>query len=131
LSQQAFLSGATTKLPTWCPQGIPGDEFELAAYREVVKQAVFSVWNRRHRATDLREIYDFVCEYVHERIKLHEWPYASFVRGKRYVDRRVNEAASQLYASDGVPKIVAVTSGIYQPNPALFVVSRFNGAPQQ
>jgi len=42
----------------------------------------------------------------------------------------VNEAASQLYAVDGVPKIVAVTSGIYQPNPALFNQSRFNGAPQ-
>jgi len=35
----------------------------------------------------------------------------------------VNEAASPLYYEDGVPKIVAVTSGIYQPNPVLFEVA--------
>jgi len=131
LSQQAsFGSGATEKLPTWSPQGIPGDEFELAAYREVVKQAVFSVWSRHHRATDLKEIYAFVCDHVQESIRLREWPHSQFVRSKRYVDRRVNEAASKLYAEGQLPKVVAVTSGIYQPNPKLFTVSFFKEVPQ-
>lgn len=129
MSQQ-ILSGATTKLATWHPQGIPSDEFELAAYREIVKQAVFSVWSQSHRATDLREIYAFVADHVKEMIRLHEWPHSQFVRSKRFVDRRVNEAASQLYSEDGIPKIVAVTSGIYQPNPKLFSYSVFNGVPQ-
>lgn len=130
MSQQASLSGATTKLPTWHPQGIPADEFELAAYRELAKQAVFSIWSQHHRATDLREINSFVGAQVKEKIRLREWPHSQFVRSKRFVDRRVNEAASQRYAVDGVPKIVAVTSGIYQPNPKLFAYSVFNGAPQ-
>jgi hypothetical protein len=131
LSQQASLSGATAKLPTWRPQGIPGDEFELKDYREIVKQAVFSKWNTKHRATDLAEIHAYVSKHVRERIALREWPHAQFVRSKRYIDRRVNEVASQLYAEKGsAPKIVAVTSGIYCPNPALFIHSRFSGAPQ-
>ena len=125
MSQQS-LSGATAKLPT-----CPSDEFELAAYREIVKQAVFSKWNQHHRATDLRKIYAFVTDHVQEMIRLREWPHSQFVRSKWFVDRRVNEAVSQLYAIDGVPKIVAVTSGIYQPNPKLFTVSFFKEVPPE
>jgi hypothetical protein len=133
LSQQVLGgSAATAKLATWHPQGIPGDEFELAAYRELCKQAVFSVWSQHHRATDLREIYAFVVDQVKEKIRLREWPHGQFVRSKWFVDRRVNETASQLYAKDGgLPKIVAVTAGIYAPNPKLFMYSVFNlGVPQ-
>jgi len=130
MSQQASLSGATTKLATWHPQGILSDEFELAAYREIAKQAVFSKWSEKHRATDLREIYAFATAHVSKRIRKREWPHSQFVRSKQFVDRRVNEAANQRYAVDGVPKIVAVTSGIYQPNPKLFTVSFFKEVPQ-
>lgn len=42
------------------------------------------------------------------------WPYP--YRSKRYVDRRVNEAASPKFYADGKPKIIAVTAGNYEPN---------------
>ncbi len=114
------MSGLTVKLMTWAPQSIPGDEFELKAYRELCKQAVFSVWNQEHRPTNLKEIFNYVYHYVKEAIENNEWPYAKFVRSKRYVDRRVNEVASTLYSENGIVKIVSVTAGIYQPSPQLF-----------
>ena len=93
------------------------------------KEYTVPITNDTIKATDLRQIYEFTRAYVLERIRLKEWPHATYMRSKRFVDRRVNEAASPLYAEGGVPKIVAVTSGIYQPNPILFIQSRFNGAP--
>jgi len=119
------LNGATAKLPTRRPQCIPMDEFERKAYRELCIQAVFSIWNQEKRPAHLGEIYHFVQERVKEKIAAREWPFSPY-RGKRCVEVRgwrVNEAASPLYYEDGVPKIVAVTSGIYQPNPVLFEVA--------
>lgn len=42
------------------------------------------------------------------------------IPGKRTIDRRVNEAADPRFYDDGVPKIVAVTAGVYAPNAQLF-----------
>lgn len=120
MSEQLVLSGATAKLPTWQRQEIPSTPYELAAYREIAKRAVFKVWSTGHRPTNLAEIYAFTAKYVGEQIAIRQWPHAKFVRSKQYVDRRVNEIASPEFAEDGVIKIVAVRAGIYQPNPALF-----------
>ena len=116
---QQVLSGATEKLPSWRPQGIPLDEPERNAYRQLCIQAVFSIWAQEHRPAHLNEIYRFVRARIKDKIADREWPFSPY-RGKRTVDRRVNEAASPAFYEDGVPKIVAVTSGIYQPNPFLF-----------
>ena len=118
MSQQVF-SGATQKLSTWHPQGIPLDEFERKALRALCIQAVFSKWNNKRQPTDLREINAFVRDKIKEKQKLGEWPFTSY-RGKRTIDRRVNEAACGAFSEDGIARIVAVTAGIYQPNPQLF-----------
>lgn len=118
MSQQVF-SGATQKLSTWHPQGIPLDEFERKALRALCIQAVFSKWNNERQPTDLREINAFVRDKIKEKQKLGEWPFTSY-RGKRTIDRRVNEAACGAFSEDGIARIVAVTAGIYQPNPQLF-----------
>lgn len=102
----------TVKLPTYQRQLIPVSEAEGEELRRIVVRAVFSVWNREGRPTDLREIYRFYQLHAPEDKPL--W-------SKRTIDRRVNEAASPLYAENGVPKIVAVTAGIYQVNPRLFL----------
>jgi hypothetical protein len=110
---------ATVKLPTWQPQLIPVSEEERLEIIRIVCEAVWSVWKLEHRPTNLQEIYDF---YKAKRQALHKqgkWKY--IFRGKRTVDRRVNECASNEYGA----VIVAVTSGIYQPNPEL--VDLFEG----
>lgn len=115
---QMSLSGATEKLSTWKPQRIP-DEFERKALRELCIQAVFWKWANKRCPTDLNEINAFVRAKIREKRKLGEWPFPDY-RGKRTIDRRVNEAACPSFSEDGVAKIVAVTAGIYQPNPKLF-----------
>jgi len=113
----------TVKLPTWKPQLIPLSEEEREWMRGVVTRAVFSVWNRYGRPTDLAEIYQYYLKqasegwhFDQERNYFRLQP--SFPqRGKRTVDRRVNEAASKQFGA----KVVAVTSGIYQPSPRLFL----------
>lgn len=112
------MSGKTEKLPSWRPQGIPMDEPERAAYRQLAVEAVFSVWNEEHRPAQLKEIYIKVQEKIQTLSTLGQWPY--HYRSKRSIDRRVNEAASPAYCEGKSPRIVAVTAGIYQPCPALF-----------
>ena len=116
---QAASSGATKKLPSWRPQGIPLDEDERKALRALCTQAVFSTWYQEHRPTQLSEIYRFVKAKITEKSAAREWPFSEY-RGKRTIDRRVNEAACGAYSEDGVARIVAVTAGVYQPNPELF-----------
>lgn len=116
---QAVLSGSTEKLPCWRPQGIPLDDFERKALRALCIQAVFSTWYQEHRPTQLSEIYRFVKAKIREKLAAREWPFSEY-RGKRTIDRRVNEAACGAFSENGVARIVAVTAGVYQPNPELF-----------
>ena len=102
---QQPLSGATQKLLSWRPQGIPLDEAEREALRQLCIEAVFSIWNQEHRPAQLTEIWNIVKPKTHH--------------SKRTVDRRVNEVASSLY-SGAMPKVVSVTAGVYMPNPVLF-----------
>jgi len=118
MNEQQTLSGATTKLPSWRPQGIPLDEPEKASYRQLAVEAVFCIWNQQHRPAQLAEICRIIRQKIRDKLDAGEWPFTQW-RSKRSIDRRVNEAASQQF-SQGIPKIVAVTAGIYQPNPILF-----------
>lgn len=108
----------TEKLKTWKRQSIPLPEEEAAAYRQLVIEAVFSVHNLWKRPTDLQEIYEIVKKKVEKRLEKNTWPHVAYCRSKRTIDRRVNEAASPDF-NDGTVKIVAVSAGIYQVNPAL------------
>ena len=112
------MSGKTEKLSSWRPQGIPMDEPERVAYRQLAVEAVFSIWNTEHRPAQLREIYIKVQEKIQILSTLGQWPY--HYRSKRSIDRRVNEAASPAYCEGESPKIVAVTAGVYMANPTLF-----------
>lgn len=115
VQQTLFRSSVTTKLPTYKePSGAPMSEEEQQLIRQLCVEAVFSVWNREHRATDLEEIFWF----VQDKMKGKSYPYQP--RSKRTVDRRVNEAASPDYYEDNRAKIACVMPGVYQPNPALF-----------
>jgi hypothetical protein len=119
MSEQQTLSGATVKLGCWRPQGIPLDEPERAAYRQLAVEAVFSICNNEHRPAQLSEICHIIRKKIREKLDNNDWSFTPY-RSKRTIDRRVNEAASLQFNPNGTPKIVAVTSGIYQPNPQLF-----------
>lgn len=119
MSEQQILSGATMKLPSWRPQGIPLDEPEKQAYRQLAIEATFSIWNQEYRPCNLAEICRTIRLKIREKLDAHEWPFTPW-RSKRTIDRRVNEAASPQFYADGIPKIVATSAGLYQPNPILF-----------
>jgi len=118
MSNQQTLSGETVKLPSWRPQGIPLDEPEKQAYRQLAIEAVFSIWNQEHRPAHLSEICRIIRQKIRQKLDADEWQFIQW-RSKRTIDRRVNEAASIEFGGP-IPRIVAVTSGIYQPNPQLF-----------
>jgi len=122
------LSERTVKLGDWRPQLRPAESRELAEYRRLIREAVFGIFFRKKRVLEakgmpaqpvsLAEIYLEVRSRIAELQACGEWPY--HVHGKRWIDRRVNEAATPKYYEDGVPKIVAATAGMYMPNPVLF-----------
>jgi hypothetical protein len=109
--------GETEKLDGWTPQPRPEEE-KCAAIRQLVKEAVFQAWQTQQKPVHLQEIWRLVNHKIYEQKKRGQFPWKP--PSKRTVDRRVNEAASKAFADDGVPKIVAVSAGYYQPNPEVF-----------
>ncbi len=141
MSGQGLLfprTSVVTKLPTYqAPSGSPLSEEEQQAYRDLIVDIVFIAWRRVHRAVSLGEVYfgfarmkggleqewiQGVRQRVQSRIDNDLWPYVPYPRGKRTVDRRVNEAASADYYEDHVARIACVSIGVYQPNPAFLEV---------
>lgn len=137
IQQDVFpRSSITTKLPTYRePSGAPLSEEEQQAYRDLIVDIVFIAWRHIHRPISLDEIYygfaktkdgvqqerfQGVRERVQSRIDNELWPFASFPRGKRTVDRRVNDAASNQFWPDNISRLACVSLGLYQPNPRLF-----------
>ena len=130
-------SSVTTKLPTYKkPAGPPMSEAEQEAYRDIIIDFVFIAWRKLHRPVSLDEIYYGaavfksgiaqesiigVKERVQSRIDNDMWPYAKFVRSKRTIDRRVNDAGSPDYGENNISYLVLVNPGIYQPNPEFLV----------
>lgn len=123
------MSECTWKASGWRAQGRPQDNRELEAYRQVIREAIFGIYHEKKeilaekqmppQPVSLGEIFLEVRSRVLRRQKCGQWPY--HVHGKRWVDRRVNEVACPKYYAGGVPKVVAVSAGLYEPNHVLFV----------
>lgn len=123
------MSERTFKVAGWKPQAKPGESRELVAYRLLIREVVFGVYHNKKQILSqmgmpaqpvkLREIYLEVRSRIAQLRSCGQWPY--HMHGKRWLDRRVNECACPKYSEDGVPKIVAVSAGLYEPNPQLFV----------
>lgn len=123
------MSGSTVKLDGWTPQRQPEENNGIKAYRQLIVNVVFSLYHRKKeilkskqmppQPIKLREIYLELQSRVTLLHSVGEW---NFTRhGKRWIDRRVNEAASPKFYLNGVPKIVSARAGLYLPNPALFM----------
>ena len=123
------MSGATVKLFGWNPQRQPEENEEIKAYRQLIVNVVFGLWHRKKNILEtkqmppqpitLREIYLEVKSRIAILKSVKEWNHK--YHSKRWIDRRVNEAASPKFYTNSIPKIVAATAGKYQPNPKLFI----------
>ncbi len=112
---------STVKLDGWKPHAIP-DEDRSKIIRQMVREAVFSKYNRFKQPSNLEEIYRLVKAKMIIAESEDKFPWKIAI--KRTVDRRVNEAASVVFClkhDEGIPKIVAVTAGLYTVNPKMFV----------
>lgn len=112
----------------WQPQAQPDEEL-CKRLRQYVLEVVFAVWNKHKRPVAMspqKPGQFYIAQGVQKKIRQArekgEWPKEWGYVGKRTIDRRVNEAADPRFYEDGIPKIVAVTAGVYQPNPSLFEV---------
>ena len=70
----------------------------------------------KHRPATLLNIFYRVGDQIAMLREICEWPFQGWSPSKRTTDRRVNEAADPRFYENGVPKIVAVTAGVYCPN---------------
>ncbi len=95
----------------------------LKVIRGLAVEAVYIVWNRKHRPASLWEIYSLVMAKVQDKIPTAErlpWRAGVWkIPSKRTVDRRVNEAADPRFYKKLTP-IIAVGPGFYMPNPQTF-----------
>lgn len=122
------MSEKTVKLKGWMPQAPPNKIGELEAYRQLIREVVFSLHLKKKeilknmgmppQPVSLREIYLEVKSRIAMLKSIKKWPHKE--HGKRWIDRRVNEAACKKFYKDGIPKIVAATAGLYTVNPVLF-----------
>lgn len=122
------MTEKTVKLRGWMPQSPPREDDETRAYRQLIINVVFSLHHRKKEVlaqkgmpaqpVSLIEILREVSSRVAALSSSGQWRYG--FHGKRWLDRRVNEAACPKFYADGVPKIVAASAGKYEPNPALF-----------
>jgi len=120
--------GATVKLDGWTPQPPPQQNSETEVYRKLIVEAVKMLYTINKQKTtppfrpepvSLAMIYTAVKNRIVAMMLRGEWKYLGWfdkagkphIRTKRWVDRRVNEAASEEYGA----KIVAVRAGYYIP----------------
>ena len=118
---------STLKLKGWKPHPPPREGEETQAYRSLIVEAVRIIYEHNRqiyaqmgfppRPVTLGEIYQAVTRKARALKRAGKWPYP--IRGKRWVDRRVNEAACPDFYPDRIPRIVAASAGRYIPNPAL------------
>ena len=105
------------KLHGYHPQAPPNPE-QATHVRTLCINAVYGL-HYCHKPITLRNIFLRVKDVIREMRGMGVWPYPRWEPSKRYVDRRVNEAADPRFAEDGVPKVVCVTAGVYAVNPEL------------
>jgi hypothetical protein len=87
--------------------------------------AIMAYLNENRKAATLWDIYNRVTEKIRSAIREGTWPREWTMPGKRTVDRRVNEIASdrpenQIKSDKGLPRAQATRAGEYIPNPALY-----------
>lgn len=108
------------------PAGAPQDPQYLTAVRQLAVQAVYQIWNIEHRAAALWDIYHIVTAKIQDHISTPAavrlpWKAGIWqIPSKRTVDRRVNEGADPRFYEGTSTPIIALSPGLYLPNPRNF-----------
>ena len=105
------------KLEGWKPQTMPDPEM-ASRLRQYIVEAVMARWNEKQQPSTLLSIFFRVTDRIAKERQNGQWKWHH--PSKRTIDRQVNNAADPRYYGDKIPKIVAVTAGVYKPNPQLF-----------
>ena len=118
------MSEKTVKLEGWTNTFRPEENEEIRFHRQLLIEIVHGLYHQKKehlqktgmppQPVSLNEIWLEFCSRRAMLKSIGEWPWGW--HSKRYCDRRVNECAAAKYASDGKPKIVAVTAGLYSPS---------------
>lgn len=128
--------GSTVKLSGWTSQKPPEEGPETKTYRKFIVDAVNMLYkvNQAHTSppfkpapVSLSMIYTAVKNRIVAQMLRKQWKHMGYIRKdgvprirmKRYVDRRVNEAASRQYCDQ--PQIISVRAGYYIPTPDKFL----------
>ena len=117
-------TGETKKLEGWAPQAQPPENDEIKAHRQMVVEIVYGLyWRKMQRLKSIGmppqpvSLSEVWAEFVSRRLTLQsikDWKWHQ--HEKRYLDRRVNEAACPNFYENRKPKIIAASAGIYLPN---------------
>jgi len=122
------MTEKTLKLEGWAPQAKPSEDNDMTFHRQLIVEIVYGLWFRKKEVLanmgmppqpiSLLEIYREYQSRIAMLQSIKKWKWT--VHSKRWLDRRVNEVACPTYYPEGVPKVVARTSGKYEPNPQIF-----------
>lgn len=108
------------KTPSYKPDFLQDMKY-VVAIRLLCKQAVYSKWNVEKNPSSLRDVFNFVKHKIVDMIERGEWnPREWTPPGKRTVDRRTNETADMKYWNGESTPVIAVSGGVYMPNPRFF-----------
>ena len=129
------MSQQTLKLGGWKPQAPPPEDGDVKFHRQLLVEIIYGLFYKKKKFLEgmsmppqpisLEEIWEEFCSRrtMMQSIKdvehggtMWKWVWHS----KRWVDRRVNETATPQFYPNGVPKVVATSAGLYQPNQVLF-----------
>jgi hypothetical protein len=121
-------SERTFKKEGWSPQARPEEDDEIKAHRQLIVEIVYGLYYvKKQRLKEMGmppqpiSLSEIWAEFVSRRLSLSstkEWRWKW--HNKRYLDRRVNEAASPKYSENNTPKIIAAKAGLYEPNAPSF-----------
>jgi len=127
------MSEQTAKLAGWAPQGKPAEDADIQFHRQLLVEIVFGLFNTKKEILSRMgmppqpiSLFEIYMEYRSRMAQLRSIKKSWFKQwrwkqhNKRWIDRRVNEIACPKYYEDGIPKVVATTAGLYEPNPQLF-----------
>ena len=107
------------KLKSWTAQPPPEPD-KAEAIRNITIKEVYAKYFLTGQPSTLAEIAEKTQTRIQQLIWNNEWPVTYGLPSKRTIDRRVNEACEPTWFSDGVPRLAAVTHGVYVPNPVRF-----------
>jgi hypothetical protein len=125
-----MTSQKTLKAEGWSPQSPPAEDEDIWFHRQLLVEIIFGLYHSKKKWLEkmnmpaqpisLEEIWR---EFESRRSLIDHTKNSdgsSFWtlkwHDKRWIDRRVNEVACPTFYTNGIPKIISISAGLYAPN---------------